>query len=124
MKPTTRNLQRYWDEETAMKIRLLIAGTDSPLTYPSVEAWLRQCYHRPPEREQMALALNEILGGSGVEAIRGRYVDSYHLDIQAVYINLGDTYAATLLLDHETDRWIVTSWGDWVEKNEKERELT
>ena len=123
MKVKLKTLRRYWDEETSEKILRLLDGTDEPTSYETVEAWVRRCYNRPSDAELIGKALNEILDGCGVEAIRGRYVDSYHIDIQAVFIELGDSYDATLLLDHETGDWTVTSWGDWVEQNEKEREL-
>jgi len=96
--------------------------------HPAVVQWAEQCYHDPRESPQayaecLMCALNAVLDGYGVEAIRGRYVDRYHQDIQAVYINFGDSYDLTLLLDHETDRVLVTSFGDWVERYGDRREV-
>ena len=39
------------------------------------------------------------------------------------YVNRGDTYAPTILLDHETGRFHATSWGNWVEGHERSRQL-
>jgi hypothetical protein len=61
------------------------------------------------------------MGGSGVEAIRGDWVNSYYLTTQALYVNMGDTYDLTLLKDNMTGNIILTSWGDWVERHSKKR---
>lgn len=39
----------------------------------------------------------------------------------AEYINTGDTYSATVLWDDEENRFFLTTWGDWVERWEKEQ---
>jgi hypothetical protein len=65
-------------------------------------------------------AINGILDGHGVEAVRGDYhVDRYHYDIVATYVNMGDTYNGTVLYETETGKFIVTAWGDWVEQKSK-----
>ena len=66
--------------------------------------------------------INQLLCGNGVEAIRGEWQNGYWCDIVGVYVNLGDTYDLTVLqIRGETrncpSRFIVSSWGDWVEKN-------
>ena len=60
-------------------------------------------------------ACNEILEGHGVEALRGEWLDNYHHDIQASYVNMGDCYVATIIRDHLHDEWLVTTVGDLVE---------
>lgn len=95
---------------------------------PAVVAWAAKCHHDPRESrdaraECRMVALNRIMDGCGVEVIRGRWVDRYHGDIQAAYVNFGDTYDLTILLDHERQTWRVTSWGDWVEANGDRREV-
>jgi len=64
-------------------------------------------------------ALSTVLCGFGVESIhdhKGRAV--------CWYVNMGDTYAPTVMLAHnrKTGRWTwrVGSWGDWVEAQEKQ----
>lgn len=63
------------------------------------------------------VALNEILDGYGVEVISE---DTSNLEVHAEYINLGDTYTTTLLYDYTRQKWFVTSWGDWVEYQERQ----
>ena len=65
---------------------------------------------------------NKMMDGFGVEALRqeGAYVDQYHGDIIATYVDLGDTYAATLLLDSDTGSFHLTSYGGWLEVWEAE----
>lgn len=98
------------------------------LTHPAVTAWAEKCYHDPRDSEDayaecLMTALNAIIGGYGTEAIEGRYVDRYHFNIQAEYVNTGDTYSTTVLLDHETDRLQITTFGDWVEKYGERRQV-
>lgn len=105
------------------ELRAILDGSRDPEGYTNVSAWVSQCHNKPSTRELQMCALNQVLGTHGVEAIEGRYVDRYHYNIQAVYCNAGDTYDVTILLDHENDRFIVTSWGDWVERNSDKREI-
>lgn len=97
------------------EIRDLLAGNKDPADYPAVQRWVAQCFHAPSTREQVAEALNEILGGFGVEGCRltnGKACE---------YINRGDTYTTTLLFDYRTRTWKLTCWGDWVETNERRK---
>lgn len=76
---------------------------------------------RDPRNEIKLLMLDELLGTCGIEAIRtDEHIDNYHLDIRASYLNTGDTYATTLLLDHKERVWKLRSWGDFVESIEGE----
>lgn len=65
---------------------------------------------------------NRLVTGHGVEAIRipDAYVDHYYFDIVAVYVNMGDSYAGTLLYETATGRFLLTTWADWFEANERE----
>lgn len=60
---------------------------------------------------------NRLTSAHGVAAIRGKYVDRYFGEIVALYVNMGDSYAGTLLFNTITKRFSLTSWGDFVEKN-------
>lgn len=64
-------------------------------------------------------AINNILGGYGVEATRDNDLTGYYGDIGLLYVNLGDTYAPTVVYDTRSDKWIIASWSDVVERNEK-----
>ena len=58
---------------------------------------------------------NTMLGGFGIEPVReeGVTVSSYYQDIVALYVNMGDTYDATILYDTVNQEFQITSWGDW-----------
>ncbi len=69
-------------------------------------------------------AINTLLGMHGTEAIRGEWQNGYWGDIVAAYCNTGDTYATTVLQvrgdsSFRSSRFIVSSWGDFVERNGK-----
>lgn len=56
----------------------------------------------------------------GVEVIRGEPAESgYYLGAVLAYINVGDTYDPTLCYDVDRGRFIVCSYGDWVERSER-----
>jgi hypothetical protein len=72
--------------------------------------------------KQRLEAIDKFLGTSGTEAIRGEWQNGYWCDIVASYCNTGETYDLTVLHVrgdgwNPAGRFIVTSWGDWVEKN-------
>ena len=121
--PSLKSLKRFFPLDQSRKLRALMDGSADPLEYPGVAAWVGQCFNPPRRCELVMAAVNEEIGGFGVEAIRGRFVDSFFQDIQAEYVNLGDTYDMTILRDNETGNYRLTSWGDWVEANDKRREL-
>jgi hypothetical protein len=53
-------------------------------------------------------AADGMMDGNGVERIPGRP--------GLMYVNMGDTYDTTLIYDYKTDRFVVSSWGDIVER--------
>lgn len=67
--------------------------------------------------------LNIRIGGYGTEAIFGHKERAayprFFLDVRAIYVNTGDTYSTTILYNTVTERFSVTSWGDFVERYEK-----
>jgi hypothetical protein len=67
---------------------------------------------------EMLEEANGILGGHGVEYIRTAD-DDQHAAHGAYYVNMGDTYDTTILLDLDRGRVWVTGWGDWVEAEER-----
>lgn len=60
-------------------------------------------------------AMDEVLGSYGVEALgpgrSGDYAPPYE------YLNMGDTYAATLIYKRSSDALSIGSWGDIAEKH-------
>lgn len=81
---------------------------------------LRKTRHLP-ERDRLE-AINELLGTYGTEAIRGEWQNGYWCNVVAVYCNTGDSYALTVMhirgeTRFDSSRFIITSMGDFVEKN-------
>lgn len=72
--------------------------------------WVDQCHSYPSPQELVMSALNDMIDGFGIEAIRNPD-NSDH--ILATYVNTGDTYSVTVVYDHERDEYVLTTWGDW-----------
>lgn len=106
-------------KETAQKIRAVIKGGILP------EDILHKARYYPPHfnllsfQERVMLALDVLLEGYGAEWLDGRYVRRYWQNCQLLYVNMGDPYLATLAYDTEKDRFLLTSWGDFVERNRR-----
>jgi hypothetical protein len=54
-------------------------------------------------------AADKLMDGNGVERISG-------VGGGLMYVNMGDTYDTTLIYDYKTNRFVVSSWGDIVER--------
>lgn len=85
------------DGTKARNLTLLISGKIIPVQYI-----IMRC-------------LNEELGGYGVEAIYDKEGNPI-----AEYINMGDTYDATVLYNIATGEYVLCTWGDWYEEWEAE----
>jgi hypothetical protein len=61
--------------------------------------------------------INGLIHGYGVEAIRNPNDGwkRYYGDISLLYVNMGDTYAPTVIYDVKNQSWHITSWGDFIE---------
>lgn len=76
-----------------------------------------------PENDRLE-AIDKLLGTFGTEAIRGEWQNGYWCDIVAAYCNTGDTYAVTVIqvrgeYTFSSSRFIVSTMGDFVERNER-----
>ena len=71
---------------------------------------------------------DEAIGGHGVEplALGKDSCKKYDIDWDdreiAYYVNTGDTYSATLIYDPEDNRVYLTTWGDWLQAWEYEKD--
>lgn len=112
------------DPDAAEKSAAILNGTLDPESVDAVDTWVRQCFHRPSQLELVMHALNALLDCHGVEAIHveGAWVDHYYGDIIATYINTGDAYTETVLLESEGDAFVLTTYGDWLQAWESENE--
>lgn len=80
---------------------------------------MMQSAQRGKEVDAVLDYADKLLEGHGVEAIRGENItDGYYGDIVALYVNMGDTYNATILFDVDRHKFYATSYGDWVEAYE------
>ena len=125
-----KNLLNYSDSEicrllqidniTTHELKAIIKNSsDYCLTYKSVISWIDQCFNKPSDNEIKLCAINELLTGYGIESISHEaiYVNHYYGHICASYVNFGDSYINTVLLDHISGKYIIDSWGDYYENN-------
>lgn len=104
-------------EEQAKKARAIVRGeyTVAQLLdeFPEMEKWYRQCGNAPRVHEVRLSALNETIGGFGVEGLPLCEGVMRH-DEYADYINMGDTYTNTII--RHAGRYYIGTWGDLAEK--------
>jgi hypothetical protein len=119
---TTEQIARHFniDDTTAATVLGIIRGTVDPCEASSdARAWVDRCHHRPGTREIQLRALVQVLDGSGDEAIWGR--DEYQP--VAAYVNTGDTYSPTIILDYIAARWRLSTFGDFIERFERKYQI-
>ena len=100
-------------------VRHIIKGKVDLTQYASVNKRIAECYNMTDKVDLTMTAINEVIDGYGVEAIRCSWASSYYGDICALYVNMGDTYDQTVVYDTRKGKYIVTSWGDFVERAPK-----
>jgi hypothetical protein len=84
--------------------------------HPAGAARIAECYHPPKTYDVRLHVLDSIAETCGVEYIAHKddtFTDSYGLD----YLNTGDIYGATIIYDHRTGRYRVSSRGYIVERH-------
>lgn len=62
--------------------------------------------------DKMLKRINKLIGGYGVEPIRNESQETV-----ALYINMGNTYDTTILFNRKTKMPMITTMGDFVERN-------
>lgn len=121
MLPSYKTLCRLTNNDgpKARVLRNLLEGKIEPRELsPACDRWVRQCHNDPSHVEQVMCAADEWLGTYGVEAIFGDSVTEPRFS----YCNTGDTYALTLIYDHSKGRYLVSSYGDEIERAERNGE--
>lgn len=111
-------------EEMARKIIDIIGGQRRPKNYPGYDKWYNQFVGRPTKRMAKFWAIAQVApdafdDSSSLVLCEGGFTSPQKMDgsdIVFEYLNVGDTYAATIGYDHRIGEWAVTSWGDLVEK--------
>lgn len=110
-KPSRNTLEAAFPGK-GKELRNLIDGTVNPAEYDSVIRLCMRVYHHPTYSHMLMTAINEVLEGHGIEYICPK--DDDHPSYE--YINMGDTYNATILLRND-GKLIVSCVGDIVEKH-------
>ena len=112
-KPSRKTLEAAFPGK-GKELRKLIEGVDvRPTDYDSVTSLDGHCFNSPTYSHMLLTAINEIIEGHGIDHIRPKDEDRHP---SYEYINMGDTYNATILLRSD-GRLIVASWGDIVEQH-------
>lgn len=94
--------------DQAIRLSTLASGQTDPEDYSDVQALIRACYNRPTQDHLILVAMNQELELHGVETLE--LSDGQTFD----YLNAGDTYAPTVVMDSE-GRLGWMSWGDIAE---------
>jgi hypothetical protein len=100
------------DEKEAALVLGLIRGEidpDNGELFPKTKAWIHSSYNRPNRHALRMSALNEVLGGSGVEAELGDSLTEAIIE----WINTGDTYSPTITF--RGGKYRLETMGDAVE---------
>ena len=90
------------------KIRLA-----NPDRYGTVTAWKRGCYNPPSLVEMKMEMFNRLIEGYGCEALHDGYWFPYP---DYTYVNLGESYVATVIYDRRLGKYKVEDWGSISEK--------
>ena len=103
--------------EQIEKVNAILNGTLDPETFKSVQIVADQCLNKPKTDELKLAAINEALGGYGIEAVRtSKWKNGYWCDILCSYVNMGDSNIPTVI-HHRKHGFMVSSIGDVIEKN-------
>ena len=98
----------------------LVTAHDSP--FPVTRKWAHDCFSNPFTsqgwRETMMMsALSELIGGFGEESSHGKGQDRHGTAWPRYrYVNVGESYAATLILNADTGIVKIGCWGDLAER--------
>ena len=108
--------------EKARTARGLIQGairTKDEKLFPKSNRLFDRCHHPMRRLDRIIECLNELLEMHGVEYVSSgeQQMDGSH--IVAEYLNSGDTYSMTLLFNHRSEAFSLTTWGDFIERNQR-----
>lgn len=96
----------------AQEVQNLFDEKTSPDDYKSVQALIEKNFVHPCFHDKIMFALNEILDGFGVG-----YLEDKHGEVRAEFVNMGETYAPTIVYNARKGTFHVTSFGHFVESN-------
>jgi hypothetical protein len=98
-------------------VNYILNGTLDPEEFTSVQVWVSQCFNKPNSDELKMCAINQVLEGYGIEAVRTtKWKNGFWCDVLCTYINMGDSYIPTII-HHRKLGYMVASIGYVIEKN-------
>ena len=102
------------EDTTRERFRLWVES--QPEQFPETCRWLlHACRYRDPSKVDLALrCVDEIIYGYGVEAI----FEQDAMQPVLSYVNTGDAYNPTICYRHDIHRFVLSCWGDEVERLE------
>jgi len=128
---TTETVKAFFSElsdDACKTIADLITGKieldpdDIPERFEGTIRWLNQCHNYPNNDELIMSALNDTIEGFGIEGINDP--DDSNNCIGS-YVNTGDTYSGTVVLDDDGN-FHLTTWGDfysgWIDEENAEND--
>jgi len=133
--PSLNNLKTSFKgcitDKEALQIRAIVHAVDGDLeavimdagNLPATQKWARSCHNNPFSnrgwrRTMMMSALSELLHGFDAESLYAKGQDKNDAGEwpRYIYVNRGDTYAATLIMDRDQNRVFIGCWGDLAER--------
>lgn len=102
--PSIKRIEQYFPGN-GKQIRSVLESVTVAESMPETKDWIRACFNRPKDWEIKLSAINEIIGGYGVEYEKG--IGSF--------VNMGDTYATTIIR-RAPNHYIVSDWGSIAER--------
>jgi hypothetical protein len=98
-------------------VNYILNGTIETRTFSMVREWIDVCFYEPCSDELKMHAINEVLEGYGIEAVRTtKWKNGFWCDVLCTYINMGDSYIPTVI-HHRKHGFMVACIGDVIEKN-------
>ena len=104
-------VRELWPD-AADKVLGIVRGQVEPTEVAQTQAWVASCDSAPSRLAQKMHAIDILIGGSGCEAI----FEAGEKWPDMEYVNMGETYAPTIVLDYTEHKFSVTSWGAWIER--------
>jgi hypothetical protein len=131
MKVTQKNVLSHFKNVSQKDARIIVRlcnGTIDLESFPEAQRRIRECYNRPDNTDITLNVVNKMINGYGVESCEYESNALYSRDFIS-YVNMGDTYATTILYNPETCRFEISDWGSlyetspaWAAQNEIQEE--
>lgn len=110
LRPNLKNLKKF-----LLPYNRTLRKELTPRSLGKLSRELMAAEGRTRQVEEALELANEMLDGYGVEAISGNWVGGFWGDTVCLYVNMGDTYAATIFYDAIKGRFYVGDWATFLE---------